>query len=312
VWFVQGPWLKRIEATEPVDHAKGGFARYAATVPSDLNDGDKRLQTQLLDAKKSSSVWEQVSQGLGREIGGESSLRKARKISGDLQIGDVILRGKKPLVFYGNGEAVEFTSAGSRKSELLLDKADVIYRVLERGSGPVAFQPLKGPVDVDPLINLGRPGFLAVAAIPRGLGKPKPELGHDFFIRVDVGGKYDKPWLPIHEQLLREAESWIGTPYVWGGNEKTTGCDCSGFVKGAFQNLGVNLPRHSQDMGQVSFGEVVTTDLRFGDVLVFPNPKHVALYIGDGRTIEAVKGGVGYSNIRRRDHAVVRRFFLPQ
>ncbi len=166
---------------------------------------------------------------------------------------------------------------------------------------------VKMPTDVDPFASSTAAPTLGARAFPVGIGKPNPSIGTDLFVQVNVGGDYDKPWLPEHQRLLEVAQSWLGTPYVWGGNDKS-GCDCSGFVRGVFMEMGINLPRHSQDMGQASIGEIVTGDLRFGDVLVFPSPKHVALYVGGGKTIEAVSGGVGYSTIWRRSQAVVRRF----
>lgn len=49
-----------------------------------------------------------------------------------------------------------------------------------------------------------------------------------------------------HKKLLEEAETWMGTPYLYGGKEKGVGADCSGFVMMVYLNaLDVKLPRRS-------------------------------------------------------------------
>jgi hypothetical protein len=144
---------------------------------------------------------------------------------------------------------------------------------------------------------------------PIGVNRPNRALGHDLFVRVNPDSPYDGPHLPVHYQMLSIIEDWQGTPYRWGG-QSMSGTDCSGFVMQVFRELGINLPRHSQTMGRAPFGEVVFDELRFGDILVYPHPKHVAIYIGNGRTAETVKGGVGYSTVYRRSRAIVRRFLF--
>lgn len=141
-----------------------------------------------------------------------------------------------------------------------------------------------------------------------GIGRPNPKLATKEFVKVDRNDPRDKPNSKLTKRLQTELESWLGVPYVWGGTTKT-GVDTSGFVKAGFKAIGINLPRHSQDMGRVPIGIWVTGALHYGDVLVFPSPKHVAIYIGDGNVIEAVRGGVQKRPLGKRDHACVRRFF---
>lgn len=143
--------------------------------------------------------------------------------------------------------------------------------------------------------------------VPIGVNGPNFGLGNSLFVRCTVGAPFDSPQTERERRLLAIAQNWIGTPYRWGGNTKL-GCDCSGFVTAVFREMGVNLPRYSQDIGRARVGKVVQDQLHFGDVLVFKSPEHVALYIGDGRTIEAVDGGVSYSTVARRTSAIVRRF----
>lgn len=39
--------------------------------------------------------------------------------------------------------------------------------------------------------------------------------------------------------LVAEARSWVGTPFVWQASLKGVGADCKGFLAGALRNLGL-------------------------------------------------------------------------
>lgn len=214
----------------------------------------------------------------------------------ELQYGDVIVEGQKAAFYLGNGKMLSLRSNGLLTQSLELTPESRIHRFFMS-------TPRMAPgVYSLPIADIG-PVFLI------GVGKPNPRLGHDLYVRIQPGSPTDGPHLPSHHHLLSIAEDWVGTPYRWGG-QTMDGTDCSGFVMSVFSELGINLPRHSQWMARAPFGEVVFDELRFGDVLVFPNPKHVAIYIGDGRTVETTQGAVGYSNVYRRRVAYVRRFLF--
>lgn len=87
-----------------------------------------------------------------------------------------------------------------------------------------------------------------------------------------------------------------GTPYVWGGNSLTRGVDCSGLVQQIYSRLGVKLPRTTYE--QAKNGKRVSLgNLKPGDLLFYntgsrdPNGigslSHVAIYIGNGRIVDA-------------------------
>lgn len=91
--------------------------------------------------------------------------------------------------------------------------------------------------------------------------------------------------------LIREALSWIGTPYAYGGESKA-GADCSGFVMMAYKNaLGISLPRTSADQGKF-VENIDKKKLEIGDLVFFHGGKsdrvnHVGIYVGDGKFIHA-------------------------
>jgi cell wall-associated NlpC family hydrolase len=98
--------------------------------------------------------------------------------------------------------------------------------------------------------------------------------------------------------VAREAITYIGTPYVWGGNDPTSGIDCSGFVKQMFGQIGLNLPRTAAE--QVKVGKPITRyeDLREGDRLYFWDAKrgivgHTGIYLGKGYFVHSSRGNGG-------------------
>lgn len=90
--------------------------------------------------------------------------------------------------------------------------------------------------------------------------------------------------------------SYLGTPYVWGGNSRS-GLDCSGLVQQTYAAMGIDLPRLSAD--QIRAGQRVSFDqLRPGDLVGWDNSSrnngadHIAIYAGNGKIIEAPRPGL--------------------
>lgn len=87
---------------------------------------------------------------------------------------------------------------------------------------------------------------------------------------------------------INAALAQVGKPYQWGGTGPNA-FDCSGLMQFAYKKIGVRLPRVSQ--AQMKVGKSVKRkDVRPGD-LMFPNPGHVVMYIGDGKIVEAPRPG---------------------
>lgn len=80
------------------------------------------------------------------------------------------------------------------------------------------------------------------------------------------------------------AESFLHTPYLWGGNSRA-GIDCSGLVQGALLACGIACPGDA-DLQQVLGQEIGEgADLRRGDLIFWKG--HVALIVDETRLIHA-------------------------
>lgn len=95
------------------------------------------------------------------------------------------------------------------------------------------------------------------------------------------------------KQVADYAKTAVGTAYVWGGTNMSTGVDCSGLCYAAYKKYGYTLPRVSRDMAASSALLSVTpntTYLKAGDLVFYASGgrvDHVAMYIGDGKVVHA-------------------------
>lgn len=111
------------------------------------------------------------------------------------------------------------------------------------------------------------------------------------------------PGAPDGRALVHYAQTFLGVPYVWGG-QTPRGFDCSGFVAQIYAHHGYRLPRVSR--GQALIGTAIhTLPLQPGDLLFFAEipgstrVTHVAMSIGGTRFIHAAlgKGEVTYDSL---------------
>ena len=82
------------------------------------------------------------------------------------------------------------------------------------------------------------------------------------------------------ESILSDAVSYLGVPYVYGGTD-SNGFDCSGLAWRVFNDNGISLPRTVSAVETLGIA-VDREDLQPGDLLIFNNPKHTGIYMGDG------------------------------
>lgn len=110
------------------------------------------------------------------------------------------------------------------------------------------------------------------------------------------------PGSPTQVLAAQIAESYLGTPYVWGGaSPQAGGFDCSGLTYFSFASAGFAIPRGGQ--AQFNFGPDHITDpsqLVIGDLVFFgslPNvDDHVGIFVGfaangDGVMVDAPHTG---------------------
>jgi cell wall-associated NlpC family hydrolase len=100
--------------------------------------------------------------------------------------------------------------------------------------------------------------------------------------------------------LANYATKYVGTPYVWGGNDINNGIDCSAFVKQLYGKVGVSLPRTAAEQALVGRPITRLEELQPGDRLYFWERKrnkigHTGIYMGNGWFVHSSrgKGGVG-------------------
>ncbi len=99
--------------------------------------------------------------------------------------------------------------------------------------------------------------------------------------------------------LLSYAETFMGIPYVWGG-ESPSGFDCSGFTQYVFGHFGISINRTAAE--QFAQGvSVSTSQLAPGDLVFFstyaPGATHVGIYMGNGLMIDAQDYGVSIDHV---------------
>ncbi len=97
------------------------------------------------------------------------------------------------------------------------------------------------------------------------------------------------------QDVVDYAMNFLGVPYVYGGTSPS-GFDCSGLVYYCYRHFGYSVNRTAA--GLAYNGTAVSpNELQAGDVLLFTTTSdssyigHAALYIGDGRFIQATSAG---------------------
>ncbi|MFF0186919.1 NlpC/P60 family protein [Streptomyces sp. NPDC005244] len=95
---------------------------------------------------------------------------------------------------------------------------------------------------------------------------------------------------PAGRKAIAFATRQIGKPYVWGA-EGPDSFDCSGLTSQAWLAAGHVIPRTSEEQWR-RLKHVPMEDMRPGDLIIyFADASHVALYIGDGKIIQAPRPG---------------------
>lgn len=98
---------------------------------------------------------------------------------------------------------------------------------------------------------------------------------------------------PDFAALIKEAEKYLGYPYVWGGSSPSTSFDCSGFVCWVLRESGVyNIGRTTAQGIFNQAAKIPPNEARPGDIIFFTGTyasdgavSHVGIYVGNGMMI---------------------------
>ena len=106
-------------------------------------------------------------------------------------------------------------------------------------------------------------------------------------------GSYDIPPEALEDEqfaaIIKEAEKYLGFPYVWGGSSPATSFDCSGFVSYVYNNCGVgwSFGRLSAEGIRQICSYVSPADAKPGDLIFFEKTyntagaSHIGIYVGN-------------------------------
>lgn len=105
--------------------------------------------------------------------------------------------------------------------------------------------------------------------------------------------------------MMKEAEKYLGYPYVWGGSSPSTSFDCSGFVCWVINHSGWSVGRTSAQGLYNICTPVSQGNVRPGDLVFFkgtydtPGISHVGIYVGNNRMIHC-GDPISYTNLNTR------------
>ena len=141
----------------------------------------------------------------------------------------------------------------------------------------------------------GRP-YLFNGGLPPGGSDGSGTPGIDY--QVPAEALTDEEFAAIY----KEAQKYVGTPYVWGGSTPETGFDCSGYVCWVYNQNGYNVGRTTANGLWNKSQHISEAEAKPGDLVFFegtydtPGKSHVGIYLGNGMMVSAVDP-IKYANI---------------
>jgi hypothetical protein len=129
---------------------------------------------------------------------------------------------------------------------------------------------------------------------------PEKPTGFGGFIAVPLGPATEKTDDKVIDKAVRELYKWRFAPVAMAGN------DGAKMVSEVFKAAGISLPNSTPGILNSPAGTVVFDELKIGDVV--SSSKGLAVYIGNGKTVEVRDGVVKNGTVWDRPFAVVRRF----
>ena len=141
----------------------------------------------------------------------------------------------------------------------------------------------------------GRP-YLFNGGLPPGGSDGSGAPGIDY--QVPAEALTDEEFAAIY----KEAQKYVGTPYVWGGSTPETGFDCSGYVCWVYNQNGYNVGRTTANGLWNKSQHISEAEAKPGDLVFFegtydtPGKSHVGIYLGNGIMVSA-GDPIKYANI---------------
>ena len=106
----------------------------------------------------------------------------------------------------------------------------------------------------------------------------------------------------VFAAIIKEAEKYLGYPYVWGGSSPSTSFDCSGFVSWVINHSGWDVGRlGAQGLCNICT-PVPSANVKPGDLVFFtgtydtPGVSHVGIYVGNNMMIHC-GDPISYTNL---------------
>ena len=132
----------------------------------------------------------------------------------------------------------------------------------------------------------GRP-YLFKGGLPPGGSDGSGTPGIDY--QVPAEALTDEEFAAIY----KEAQKYVGTPYVWGGSTPETGFDCSGYVCWVYNQNGYDVGRTTANGLWQKSQHISEAEAKPGDLVFFegtydtPGKSHVGIYLGNGKMVSA-------------------------
>ena len=132
----------------------------------------------------------------------------------------------------------------------------------------------------------GRP-YLFKGGLPPGGSDGFGAPGIDY--QVPAEALTDEEFAAIY----KEAQKYVGTPYVWGGSTPETGFDCSGYVCWVYNQNGYDVGRTTANGLWNKSQHISEAEAKPGDLVFFegtydtPGKSHVGIYLGNGMMVSA-------------------------
>ena len=197
-------------------------------------------------------------------------------------------RSRKPLIVTTN------LTLDSLQNPLDTAHARIYDRLLEM-CAPILFTGENFRRETAQATLGGRP-YLFNGGLPPGGSDGSGTPGIDYQIPAEA--LTDSEFAAIY----KEAQKYVGTPYVWGGSSPETGFDCSGYVCWVYNQNGYDVGRTTANGLWQKSQHISEAEAKPGDLVFFkgtydtPGMSHTGIYLGNGMMVSA-GDPIKYANI---------------